>query len=83
MLCVGAAAGKQVRLTDLTSTTGRLWIAGMVPSGGFSLATARLELGKQDYAWLLVRDETRVAVSLRLAAVPSVKLWNTINLDFA
>ena len=67
-------------LPTLTTTTGRVWVSGAVAFGGFTLPTARFELGKQEDAWVLLRDEQRVAISLHLSTAPSIKLWNTIKL---
>lgn len=69
-------------LKTLTITTGRFWAEGRILFGGFSLPTARLEVRKQAYGWLLLRNKNYLASSMRLSVPPTMLLWNAIRLPF-
>lgn len=77
-------AGVDIPLGILSTPRGRLFLSGLASQGKqaslASLPSATLDLGGQLWAWAMFRDETRVAVSLRLASGPNILLWNKMPL---
>ena len=68
---------------QLTSPTGRTFIKGPLDGNGVNTVTlpcATLNLGRQLDAWVMWRDQSRVAVSYSLAAGPTIRLWDKIDL---
>lgn len=70
-------------MEQLTISTGRTYVKGRLNSMGSNTVTmpcATLDLGGQSTAWVLWRDDSRVAVSYQLAAAPNIRLWDKIDL---
>ncbi|KAL4458139.1 hypothetical protein ABPG75_013004 [Micractinium tetrahymenae] len=79
-----AAKGVDIPLGVLSIPRGRLFISGVSSQDKqvslASLPSATMDLGGQLWAWVMFRDDTHLAVSLRLASGPNIQLWNKMPL---
>ena len=67
-------------MSALSTPYGTTYLAGKLAPGALSstvsLPCATLDLSPQTEAWVLYRDERRVAVSLGLSQAPDMHLWD-------
>lgn len=74
--------GKYLDISTVTVPQGRHFLSGpmLKDASVVDLPCGTVDLGAQKNSWMLLRDETRVAVSYRLDTAPNFSLWGLIDL---